>query len=74
MSIGAMAATATIRRAAPSERSPAAIGSHGLLRRSISTSSTWLMPVMKTFTHRPASRVQSRSTAFDARSRDAAIT
>ena len=74
MSTGATAATATIRRAASSDRSPAAIGSHGLLRRSISTSSIWLMPVMKTFTHRPASRVHSRSTAFDARSSDAAIT
>ena len=62
-----MAATATIRRAASSDRSPAAIGSHGLLRRSISTSSIWLIPVMKTFTHRPASRVHSRSTAFEAR-------
>ena len=71
---GAMAATATIRRAASSDRSPAAIGSHGLLRRSISTSSIWLIPVMKTFTHRPASSVHSRSTASDARSSDAAIT
>ena len=74
MTIGAMAATATIRRAASSDRSPAAIGSHGLLRRSISTSSIWLIPVMKTFTHRPASSVHSRSTAPDARSSDAAIT
>ena len=35
----------------PGERSPAAIGSNGLLMRSISTSSIWLMPTMKTFTH-----------------------
>ena len=71
---GAMAATATIRRAASSDRSPAAIGSQGLLRRSISTSSIWLIPVMNTFTHRPASSVHSRSTTFEARSSDAAIT
>ena len=74
ISSGAIAATATTRRAASSERSPAAIGSHGLFRRSISTSSIWLIPVMKTFTHRPARRVHSRSTAFEARSTDAAIT
>ena len=71
---GAIAAAATIRRAASSDRSPAAIGSHGLLRRSISTSSTWLMPTMKTFTHAPAKSVHSRSIAPDARCSDAAIT
>ena len=73
ISSGTMAAAATTRRAVSSDRSPAAIGSHGLLSRSISTSSIWLIPVMKTFTQRPASSVHSRSTAPDARSSEAAI-
>ena len=73
ISIGSTAATATIRRAASSERSPAAIGSHGLLRRSISTSSIWLIPATNTFTHRPARRVHAvrrRSTAVQRRGDD----
>src|SRR5262245_8143815 len=70
---GVTAATATMRRPASSDRSPAAIGSHGLLTRSISTSSTWLMPTMNTFTHAPASSVHSRSAAPEARSSDAAM-
>ena len=54
------------RSAAPpsSDRSPAAIGSHGLLSRSISTSSIWLIPTMKTFTHSAGDAAsRSRSTA-----------
>jgi hypothetical protein len=58
---GITADAATIRRAATRLRSPAAIGRNGLLMRSISTSSIWLIPTMKTFTHQAARSVQSRS-------------
>ena len=59
---------------ASSDRSPAAIGSHGLLSRSISTSSIWLIPAMKTFTQGPPASVHSRSATPEARSSDAAMT
>jgi hypothetical protein len=65
---GTTAHSATIRRAAGTDSSPAAMGSSGLLMRSISTSSSWLMPTMKTFTHQPASRTQTRSSRSAARS------
>jgi hypothetical protein len=57
---GTAAATATIQRPASGLRSPAAMGSAGLLMRSISTSSSWLMPTMKTFTHHAATSVIAR--------------
>ena len=52
---------ATIAFAAPSERSPAAIGRNGLLTRSISTSVIWLTPTIAMLTVRPATSVASRS-------------
>ena len=51
----------TIRRPAAGLRSPAATGRNGLLIRSISTSSSWLIPTMKMFTHQAATSVQKRS-------------
>jgi hypothetical protein len=43
---GSTPAAATMARACAAVRSPAASGSAGLLMRSISTSSIWLMPTM----------------------------
>ena len=43
---GRTAAAPTIHHARSSDRSPAAIGSPGLLTRSMSTSVIWLMPTM----------------------------
>ena len=43
---GSAPAAATIHHARSTLRSPAAIGSRGLLTRSISTSVIWLMPTM----------------------------
>ena len=45
------------------DSSPAAIGSNGLLIRSISTSVSWLTPTIAMFTVRPATSVASRSRA-----------
>ncbi len=58
---GTTAATATMIRPCAIVSSPEASGSRGLLMRSISTSVIWLMPTMKTFTARAASRVQTTS-------------
>src|SRR4051794_17336628 len=55
---GIAAATATIRQAAGTDSSPAAIGSRGLLTRSISTSVIWLSPTIATLTPVPASSTQ----------------
>jgi hypothetical protein len=63
-----MAHSATILRPASAVSSPAATGSSGLLMRSISTSSSWLTPTMKTFTQRPATSTQNRSKTSAARS------
>src|SRR5439155_377770 len=54
---GTRPATATIARPWPRVSSPAASGRNGLLTRSISTSSSWLSPTMKTLTVSAATSV-----------------
>jgi hypothetical protein len=69
---GSAVQTITIVRAPASERSPAAIGSHGLFIRSISTSVIWLTPTIAMFTASPATSVASRSPTPPAASDSAA--
>jgi hypothetical protein len=58
---GTTVQTITIARAPGNDSSPAAIGSHGLLMRSISTSVIWLTPTIAMLTIRPTSSVAARS-------------